>query len=304
MKTKIFALFIFSSFLLLNSCSKKNDAPVVPVAPVATATPTAQTIDSGTVIAIALSSSIQGTSFSWTVIQSGVSGASSGSGTSIQQTLYATGATAGTATYSITPSSNGTFGSVVSVSVTVNPPAGPVLPVAIVTPSSQTIETGKTTSIALSSSLTGTTFSWTVVQAGVTGASSGSGSNISQNLSITGTVAGTATYSVTPSLNGTSGSAVSVTITVNPAVVVVPKVTYTANIKPLLTTSCKPCHIAGGPNPKWDNYATAKSKISTILDRVQRDPSASGFMPQGGSKLTADNIALLKKWVADGLLEN
>jgi cytochrome c553 len=217
--------------------------------------------------------------------------------------LSSVSAVAGTATYSITPSSNGTFGSVVSVTITVNPPTGPVLPVAIVTPSSQTIETGTATSLALSSSLVGTTFSWTVVQTGVTGAASGTGSSISQTLSVTGTVAGTATYSITPSANGTSGSLVSVTVTVNP-VAVVSKVTYTTNIKPLLTTSCKPCHVAGGPNPKWDNYATTKSEITNILDRVQRQPSASGFMPQGGSKLSADNIALLKKWVSDGLLEN
>ena len=179
----------------------------------------------------------------------------------------------------------------------------PVLPIATATPASQTIETSTATSIALSGSITGTTFSWTVVQSGVTGATAGSGNSISQTLSVAGTVVGTATYSITPSAGGTSGSVVSVTVTVNP-VVVASKVSYTANIKPLLTSSCKPCHVAGGNNPKWDNYATAKSQISNILDRVQRQPSASGFMPQGGSKLSAENIVILKKWVSNGLLEN
>ena len=178
-----------------------------------------------------------------------------------------------------------------------------VQPVVTPTPVNQTIESGTVTAIALTGSITGTTFSWTVVQSGVSGASSGSGCNINQTLSATGSNAGTATYSVTPASNGTSGNVVSVIVTVNPTVVA-SKVTYTADIKPLLTTSCAPCHVAGGNKAKWDNYATTKSKISGIIDRVQRGTTASGFMPQGGSKLSGDNIALLKKWVADGLLEN
>jgi len=82
------------------------------------------------------------------------------------------------------------------------------------------------------------------------------------------------------------------------------KVSYTADIKPLLTNSCKPCHVTGGPNPKWDDYATAKSHITEILERVQKETTAAGFMPQGGTKLSSEKIALLKKWVTDGLLEN
>lgn len=179
----------------------------------------------------------------------------------------------------------------------------PVPPVATATPTAQTINTGSATAIALTSSITGTTFSWTVVQAGVTGATSGSGSSIAQTLSTTGAVSGTATYSITPTAEGATGNVVSVVITVKPAIVVT-LVNYTAHIKPLLTNSCKPCHVSGGPNPKWDNYATAKERITGIIDRVQREPNAVGFMPQGGAKLSAENIALLKKWVTDGLLEN
>lgn len=176
----------------------------------------------------------------------------------------------------------------------------PIPPVATATPTTQTLTSGGTTSIALTSSITGTTFAWTVVQTGVTGATPGSGTSIGQKLTVTSAVAGTATYSIIPTANGTSGSAVSVVVTVNPV-----KVTYTADIKPLLIVSCTPCHLPGGVNPnKWDDYATAKSKISVILDRVQRESTAVGFMPKNGTKLSAANIALLNKWVADGLLEN
>ncbi|MBW8331367.1 MAG: hypothetical protein K0M40_05050 [Prolixibacteraceae bacterium] len=177
-----------------------------------------------------------------------------------------------------------------------------VPPVATATPATQTITSGTATSVALTSSISGTTFSWTVVQSGVSGATPGSGTNIAHTLVATGEVAGTATYLITPTANGTMGSPVSVTITVNPVIAIV---TYTVNIKPLLVNSCTPCHVAGGSNPnKWDSYATTKSNINGILDRVQRESGAAGFMPVGGPKLSATNISLLKKWVTDGLLEN
>ncbi|MCU0340611.1 MAG: cytochrome c [Spirosomaceae bacterium] len=84
------------------------------------------------------------------------------------------------------------------------------------------------------------------------------------------------------------------------------KVTYAKDIKAVLVASCAPCHVAGGTNPnKWDDYTTAKNKIATILDRVQRMPGQTGFMPRNGTaQLPAATIALLKQWQTDGLLEN
>jgi mono/diheme cytochrome c family protein len=85
----------------------------------------------------------------------------------------------------------------------------------------------------------------------------------------------------------------------------VDKVTYVADVKPIFLNSCTPCHLAGGVNPnKWDDYTQAKNKISVILDRVQRTPGTTGFMPKVGSALTSAQIATLKQWVTDGLLEN
>jgi mono/diheme cytochrome c family protein len=173
------------------------------------------------------------------------------------------------------------------------------MPVATATPASQAITSGGATSIALASSLTGTTFSWTVVQTGVTGATSGSGATIAQTLTLSGAAVGTATYTVIPTAGGVAGSAISVVITVNAA-----KITYLADVKPIMTASCGACHLAGGGNPnKWDEYTPTKTKIATIIDRVKREPGAAGFMPKGGTKLSADKIAILEKWVADGLLE-
>jgi len=173
------------------------------------------------------------------------------------------------------------------------------MPVATATPASQVITSGGATSIALASSLTGTTFSWTVVQTGVTGATSGSGATIAQTLTLSGAAVGTATYTVIPTADGVAGSAISVVITVNAA-----KITYLADVKPIMTASCGACHLAGGTNPnKFDEYTPTKTKIATIIDRVKREQGSTGFMPRNGTKLSADKIAILEKWVADGLLE-
>jgi hypothetical protein len=284
MKSKLIILGFFSIIVFLNACTKDDPAP-----PVATATPATQTINSGSATSIALTSSIDGTTFAWTVVQTGVTGATVGSGGFITQTL--TGA--GTAVYTIVPTANGAVGSSITVTITVNA----VKPVATATPAAQTVNSGSPTSIALTSSVAGTTFAWTVVQTGVTGAAAGTGASIAQTL----TGAGNAVYTITPTANGVAGTAITVTITVN---AVVPKITYNTDIKPLLVASCAPCHVTGGTNPnKWDDYTTTKNKIATIIDRVKREQGTTGFMPRNGTKLAADKIALLEKWVTDGTLE-
>jgi len=179
--------------------------------PIATASPTSQAICSGGTTGIALTSNLSGTTFAWTVAQTGVSGAVNGSGNVIAQSLTTTGTTSGTATYTITPTLNGCSGNSISVVITISPQ-----PVATASPMSQILCSSGTTNIALSSSASGTTYSWTVVQSGVTGASSGTGNTINQVLSTTGSSAGTVTYSITPSANGCSGSSITAIVTVNP----------------------------------------------------------------------------------------
>lgn len=71
-------------------------------------------------------------------------------------------------------------------------------PTGAASPTSQTICSGQTTSISLTSNLPNTTFTWTVVQTNVTGASAGSGSSIAQTLTSTSTTPGTAVYTITP----------------------------------------------------------------------------------------------------------
>ena len=210
-----------------NSCVGNTLNAVVTINPLptVTATPASQTICSGTSTSISLTSNVTGTTFPWTVVQTGVTGALDGAGSSISQVLSNAGTTSGTATYTITPSANSCNGSPVNVLVTVNP-----LPVLTASPFLQAICDGGSTSIALSSTVTGTAFSWTVVQSGVSGAASGTGSSISQALNTTGLFTGTATYTITPSANSCNGSSSNVIVTVNP----IPNVTAT----PALQTIC------------------------------------------------------------------
>ncbi|MBE9576158.1 PKD-like domain-containing protein [Flavobacterium proteolyticum] len=99
-----------------------------------------------------------------------------------------------------------------SATVIVNP-----IPDVIITPTQTTICSGTSTSINLSSTVSGTTFTWVVVQqSNVTGASNGSGNVISQVLTSTLTGNGYVDYLVTPTSNGCVGPAQSIRINVTP----------------------------------------------------------------------------------------
>ena len=193
--------------------------------PVVTATPSSASFCSGNTTAITLKSSLPSTTFAWTVNASGgtATGYSAGTGTSVSQTLNATGSTPAVVTYNVTGTSNGCTGKL-AVPVTVNP-----IPAVTATPASQTFCSGGTTGIALTSGVTGTTFSWTVLSStGASGASGGSGTSIAQTLTATGTNAGTVVYEITPTSPAPAscqGSKKTVTITVNPRPVITPTVT-------------------------------------------------------------------------------
>ena len=113
--------------------------------------------------------------------------------------------------------SNNVCSPVTSNIVTVN-----IAPVPIVTTSSQTVFSTQTTSLGLSSTVTGSTFNFTPIgPANVSGTSAGSGATISQALTVTdGVNPGTVTYSVTPSANGCTGAPVNAIVSVYPLPVI------------------------------------------------------------------------------------
>ncbi|OUL60436.1 hypothetical protein B8T70_20400 [Flavobacterium sp. AJR] len=84
----------------------------------------------------------------------------------------------------------------------------------IATPASQAISMGQTTSINLTSTTAGTTFSWTVIQTNLTGATIGTGNSINQTLVNTGATSGIAIYTITPQLGTCLGTPIKLTINV------------------------------------------------------------------------------------------
>ena len=173
-----------------------------------------QTLCSGQTTAISFSSPVINTIFNWTIVnQTNINGVlpTSGSGTSITQTLSVIPPSVGTVTYEVTPISNGCSGLPAQVSVNVNP-----IPDFSTVPTPTPICSGDTTSIVLMPSVTGTVLTWTVVQNGVTGALGDSGTSINQVLETTRNAVGNATYTIITELNGCIGTPISVTQIVNP----------------------------------------------------------------------------------------
>ena len=125
-----------------------------------------------------------------------------------------------TTTYTFTPSSTFCASNTTTMTITVNP-----TPTAYATPASETICSGKSSSINLTSDIVGTTFTWIEKPNGTSGGSAGVGSTIYQTLStLTG---GFEKYTITPQLNSCIGKTVDVIVTVvlNPVVSVTPSQT-------------------------------------------------------------------------------
>ncbi|MFN8889584.1 MAG: DUF6443 domain-containing protein, partial [Cyclobacteriaceae bacterium] len=111
-----------------------NVTAIVNPLPIVSATNQAIFSGQSTSIAIANPNNVSGTTFTWTVDQINASGGTSGSGSTIAQTLSGTG----TASYSITPNASGCAGTSVSAVVTLH--ANPTI-----TPSNPRISVGKVT---------------------------------------------------------------------------------------------------------------------------------------------------------------
>ena len=204
------------------ACTGKSDSIHVTVNPVPTvsATPVTPSVCSGLITNITLLSNIPTATFSWTIVSStGVSGATPGSGPIIAQALTATTSSPGTVIYRITPAAFGICnGAPIDVPVTVNP--NPITVISI-PPADQTICSGETTNIQITSSTGSTSFTWTVNQSGVSGGSNGSGTNINQLLTVLGTTPGKAIYTITGTANGCSGGTAVDSVTVNPIPILV-----------------------------------------------------------------------------------
>ena len=170
---------------------------------------------SGGTTSITLFSTITGTSFSWTAAATSpfINGYGDGSGTSIDQILTNSGFEPDSVIYTVTPSVYGCSGADSTFYITVFP-----LPGAVANPLTLSICSGDTIYIALSSPVSGSSFSWTATASSpnISGHASGSGDTISQVLINSGSSIDTVFYSVTATANGCQGSLLVVPVVVNP----------------------------------------------------------------------------------------
>ncbi|MBU0488034.1 MAG: hypothetical protein KKD31_08805 [Bacteroidetes bacterium] len=117
-----------------------------------------------------------------------------------------------TTTYVLTVTDDLSATATDEIVITVKP-----IPIAAASPSSQTICSGETTNISLSSNVGATSYAWTYSSSGpISGASNGSGNQISQYLTNSGNVPGSVTYHITPTADGCIGNQSDITVFVNP----------------------------------------------------------------------------------------
>lgn len=103
------------------------------------------------------------------------------------------------------------------------------------------------------------------------------------------------TYLINVTVTNTAGSKTfSSAFTLVVKAIAAPQVSFVADIKPILNGTCTGCHS------NFSDANSVQSNVDKILDRIQRQQNAVGFMPQGGQPLSPAQIELIKKWKTDG----
>ena len=82
------------------------------------------------------------------------------------------------------------------------------------------------------------------------------------------------------------------------------KLTYAANVQPIMIANCTPCHFPPkGFKKAYDTYESVTADIDQILSRIQKNPGEEGFMPFKHQKLADSTIMVFVQWKKDGLLQ-
>ncbi|MBL0119825.1 MAG: hypothetical protein IPP89_12785 [Saprospiraceae bacterium] len=190
-------------------------------------------------------------------------------------------------------------GSAINATVTVNPtPVGSASP--------QTICGGTASNVTLSSTVTGTTYTWTTaIQTapsggtitGFSNCSSACGSSIIQTLTNTGTTSGVVRYTVIPTANGCPGAPFTVDVTVDVCCPTIP--TLTTNPSPAVCAGSNVVLTASGlttmnPNSygitfKYFSAATATPYTGgTVIATIP-----NGSLTGGGTGATTPQVLYL-----------
>lgn len=82
------------------------------------------------------------------------------------------------------------------------------------------------------------------------------------------------------------------------------KVTYVADVQPLVIKHCSPCHIPPqGKKEPLNTYATLTKEIDDVIASIRKNPGEHGFMPARRAKLSDSTINVFVDWKSGGLLE-
>lgn len=75
-------------------------------------------------------------------------------------------------------------------------------------------------------------------------------------------------------------------------------ITYTKDIKPIMSNNCTGCHSSnGGQEPYLDNYQDVKNSIEAVLSDMN-----NGTMPPDGP-LPSSTISVVQTWKDSGMPE-
>jgi PKD repeat protein len=204
---------------LAGTCAVVDESYDIIISPNNTGTNATQTICTGAFATYSPSSSIAGSTFTWTAANAdgNATGFSANGVGNINDDINNISATANAVVvYTITPTApSGCVGVPYTFTVTVSPS-----PSVTPTAANTTICSGQGAGITLTPSLAGTSYTWTSAATGVTGNTNNpvptNGTTINNILTNSGTLPGSVTYTITPIRNGCSGPPVMITITVDP----------------------------------------------------------------------------------------
>jgi hypothetical protein len=82
--------------------------------------------------------------------------------------------------------------------------------------------------------------------------------------------------------------------------------TYIANIAPIFADNCNGCHNSASASGGiiTENHQNLTANIDLIWVAINKQPSESGFMPQGGYKLSSCDLAKIRQWRNLGMPNN
>jgi hypothetical protein len=82
------------------------------------------------------------------------------------------------------------------------------------------------------------------------------------------------------------------------------KLTYTADIQPIVSAKCSPCHFPDkGRARALNTYDAVKTNIDDMIHRIELHPGDKGFMPMRGTRLSDSTINMFKEWKDGGLAQ-